>query len=68
MNERLQTWRSEESDRQWLSRLVATMDEVSRPELRAVPCNSYLLAAVKIQLGRPASAFAHYGSAFSLRN
>ena len=48
--------------------LVDTMEEVSRPESRAVPCDPFVLAAVRAQLARPASAFAHCGSAFSLQN
>ena len=48
--------------------LVDAMEEVSRPESRAHPCDPFVLAAVRAQLARPASGFAHYGSVFSLRN
>jgi len=44
--------------------LISTMEEISRPELRAVRCDDRLLAAVRAQLARPALA----PSAYSLRN
>jgi hypothetical protein len=68
MGQQLQTWRSEIGDRQWLSTLVDTMEEVSRPELRAVPCDPFVLAAVYAQLARPAAAHIHCGSAFGRLN
>jgi len=73
MGQQLQTsrsegWRSERGDRRWLSMLIDTMEEVSRPECRAMPCDPFVLAAVRAQLARPASALAHCGSGFSLRN
>jgi hypothetical protein len=48
--------------------LVGTMEELSRPELRAVPCDRALLAAVRAQLARPASPYPYGASEFSLRN
>ena len=45
-----------------------TFEEVSRPEVRAVPCDSHVLAALRAQLARPASARMPYASAYSLRN
>ncbi len=68
MGQALQTWRSGSEQRAWLSMLIDTFEEVSRPETRAVPCDSELLAALRAQLARPASVGALYGSAFSLRN
>jgi hypothetical protein len=47
----------------WLSMLIDTMDEISRPELRAVPCDDRLLAALRAQLARPALARTHFASA-----
>jgi hypothetical protein len=48
--------------------LVDAMEDASRPEIRAVPCDPQILIAVRAQLARPASPH-HYGaSAFSLRN
>ena len=44
------------------------MEEVSRPELRSMPCDRLVLAAVCAQLSRPASPHAYHGSRFSLRN
>jgi hypothetical protein len=65
---RFQAWRSGDGQDLWLSMLIDTMAEVSRPEIRALRCDISLLAAVKAQLARPASPRAYYGSDFSLRN
>jgi len=48
--------------------LIDTMEQVSRPESRAVPCDVQTLAAFRAQLARPATAAMAYGSGFSLRN
>jgi hypothetical protein len=48
--------------------LIDAMEEVSRPEIRAMPCDISLLAAVKAQLARPASSRISYAPDFSLRN
>jgi len=68
MGQQLQTWQSKGGDRLWLSMLIDAMEEVSRPETRLNPCDPFVLAAVRAQLSRPASGFAHCGSVFSLRN
>ena len=74
MGQQVQPWRSGKSWRSgngqtlWLSMLVKAMEEVSRPEVRAVPCDRLVLAALRAQLARPASPYAHCGSQFSLRN
>ena len=65
---RSQGWRPEGDDRRWLSMLIDTMEQVSRPECRAAPCDPFVLAAVRAQLARPVSPLAHCGSTFSLRN
>ncbi len=62
------SWRLGRGQTLWLSRLVDTMDKVSRPERRAIPCDRLELAAVRAQLARPAAAYPAYGSHFSLRN
>jgi hypothetical protein len=67
MGQQLQTWRSGGGDRQWLAMLVDAMEEVSRPETRAVPCDRLVLAAVEAQLARPAS-YPNCGSAFNVLN
>ena len=51
----------------WLSKLVNAMEKFSRPELRAVPCDRLVLAAVRAHLARPASAYLTHSN-FSLRN
>ena len=61
-------WRSEDGRDLWLSLLIDTMEAVSRPEIRAMPCDISLLAAVKAQLARPASPRIRYISDFSWRN
>jgi hypothetical protein len=48
--------------------LIDTIEAISRPELRAIPCDEQLLATVRAQLARPASARTPYASAYSLRN
>jgi len=48
--------------------LIDTMEAISRPELRAVPCDDQLLAKVRAQLVRPALVRTPYASTYSLRN
>lgn len=66
MGQQLRTW-SVGNQRAWLSMLIDTMEQVSRPESR-VPCDGQTLAAFRAQLARPATAAIAYGSGFSLRN
>jgi hypothetical protein len=61
-------WRSSNAEMVWLSRLVDTMHKVSRPELRAMPCDAALLTAVGAHLARPLLPRGLYGSDFSFRN
>jgi hypothetical protein len=68
MGQQLQPWRSEQGERLWLSLLIDTMERVARPEVRAMPCDPSILAALRAQLARPPSAYPHGGSPFSLRN
>jgi hypothetical protein len=51
----LQSWRSEKGERQWLSRLIETMEQIARPDIRSRPVDRLVLAKVRAQLGRPAS-------------
>jgi hypothetical protein len=64
---RVRTW-SANSEKLWLSMVIDTMEKVARPELRAVPCDRRVLAAVSAHLARPASAYAPGASRFSLRH
>ena len=66
--QQLRTWRTGAEQTLWLTALIDAMEEVSRPELRAEPCDPLVLAAVRVQLARPASGFGYYASAYSLRN
>jgi len=68
MGQALHTWRSGSEQRAWLSMLIDTYEEVSRPETRAVPCDSDVLAALRAQLARPASAFGASASAYGWRH
>jgi hypothetical protein len=68
MGQQIQGWRSASRQRSWLSRLIGTMEAISRPELRAVPCDDRLLATVRAQLARPAAAHTQYNAPYRLRN
>jgi len=73
MGQRLQprnfeSWRSRHRERLWLSMLVDTMEEVARPESRALPCDPAILNALGAQLARPASPYLYGASSFSFRN
>lgn len=68
VGQQLRTWQSESGQRAWLSMLIDTMEEISRPELRAVPCEISVLTALRAQLARPASAQMPYATGYSLRN
>ena len=68
MGQQIQGWRSASVQRLWLSRLIDTMEAISRPELRAAPCDDQLLAALRVQLARPALARTPYALAYGLRN
>ena len=67
MGQQIPGWRSANGQRLWLSMLIDTMEEISRPERRAVPCEPQVLAAMRAQLARPALA-AMPTSAYGLRN
>lgn len=68
MGQQLQSWQSGDGEKLWLSMLIDTMEEVSRPEIRCLPCDRFILASVYAHLARPASACPHGASSFSLRN
>ncbi|WP_043161545.1 hypothetical protein [Bradyrhizobium sp. Ai1a-2] len=68
MSQRFHIRQSEQGDRRWLSMLIDAMEEASRPEIRNVPCDKQVLAAVEARLSRPAVAYPCYGSSFSFRN
>jgi hypothetical protein len=68
MGQQIQGWRSVSGQRLWLSMLIDTMEAISRPELRAVPCDKQVLAAVRAQLARPALARPSYALPYGLRN
>jgi hypothetical protein len=55
MAQGLQSWRSGKGERQWLSRLIETMEQIARPDIRSRPVDRMVLARVRAQLGRPAS-------------
>jgi hypothetical protein len=68
MLQQTQQWRSGNGETAWLSALIATMEKVSRPELRAKRCPPGLLAEVEAHLARPTMPQGFYSSNFSLRN
>jgi hypothetical protein len=55
MAQGLQSWRSGKGERQWLSRLILTMEQIARPDMQGRPVDRLVLAKVRAQLGRPAS-------------
>jgi hypothetical protein len=68
MGRQVTGWRSAGAQRLWLSKLIETMEQISRPEGRAVPCDPQLLAAVRAQLARPVPARPACASPYSFRN
>jgi hypothetical protein len=48
--------------------LIDTMEKIARPEVRALPNDKLLLAAVRAHLARPAPSYPRGASAFSFRN
>jgi hypothetical protein len=68
MNQQFHTWRSGDGEKLWLSMLIDAMEEVARPEVREIPCESSILLALHAQLARPVSHCTHPASRFSLRN
>ena len=59
-------WTAGSDQRLWLSMLVDAMEQVSRPELRAKPCEEPTLAGLRAQLALPASI--RFASPFSMLN
>lgn len=68
IGQRLNTRQGDDGERRWLSLLVDAMEEVSRPEIRALPIEAAILKALRAQLARPTPRFSYSPSAFSLRN
>ena len=66
MGQQLQQWRSAGGEKLWLSMLIDAMERVSRPELRNLPCDRSVRAAVYAQLSRPAAPCRQQGSRFDL--
>lgn len=55
MGQRLQMWRSGKGERQWLVRLIKTMEQIARPDMQSSAVDRLVLAKVRAQLSRPAS-------------
>jgi hypothetical protein len=68
MGQQIGQWRSAEGQRLWLSMLVDAMEAISCSELHDSPISPSVLVALKAQLARPASSYAHGALPFSLRN
>jgi hypothetical protein len=68
MGQQLHEWRSGDGEKLWLSMLIDTMEEVARPEIRAIPCEASILTALRAQLARPVSTRALDALRFGLRN
>jgi hypothetical protein len=65
MGRELQCWRSGDGEALWLSLLIDTMEEVSRPETRSSPCDPSVLLALSAKLARPTSPHPYGVSRFS---
>ena len=72
MARRSQSWQSGQSagsgEREWLLRLIAAMERIARPEVRALPIDRVVLKSVRIQLARSPTAHPPGTTTFSLRN
>jgi len=68
MGQQLQSWQEGDRQKSWLSMLVEAMEEITRPEFRALLVDRSVLAAVSAQLARPASPYSYCASQYSLRN
>ena len=72
MSRRNQSWQSGRSagsaEREWLLRLIAAMERIARPEVRALPIDRVVSNAVRMQLARPPTAYPPGTTNFSLRN
>ena len=55
MDQGLRSWRSGKGERQWLLRLIETMEQIARPDVQSRPVDRLVFAKVRAQLGRPAS-------------
>ena len=66
MAQQLQRWEPATGEKLWLSMLIGAMEDVARPETRALPCDQSVLAALTMQLERPVSPYARHpqGSRF----
>lgn len=66
MGQQFQQWRSAGGEKLWLSMLIEAMERVSRSDLRNLPCDRSVRAAVHAHLARPAAPCAPQGSRFDL--
>jgi hypothetical protein len=57
MCQQVQSWRSLERSRLWLAMLLRAMEDVSRPDVRRIPCEEKDLTAVKAKLAVPSSSY-----------
>jgi len=57
---------SRKGELQWLSRLIATMEHIARPEVRTLPCDKLVLAATRAQLAKPVRPYSAGASPFRL--
>jgi hypothetical protein len=60
MGQQLQRWEPATGEKLWLSMLIEAMEDASRPEIRALPCDRSVLAALTLQLQRPVSPYARH--------
>jgi hypothetical protein len=68
MGQQLQQWEPGTGEKLWLSMLIEAMEDASRPEIRALPCDRSVLAAMTTQLERPVLPYAHRAQNFRFLN
>jgi hypothetical protein len=68
MAQQLQRWEPVTGEKLWLSMLIEAMEGVSRPEIRALPCDQSVLAALTMQLERPVSPYARHAQSSRFLN
>jgi hypothetical protein len=68
MSQPIPSWRTDQGQTLWLSRLIETMEKFSRPDWRSRPVDRLDRIAMVARLGQPAMAYATFTSRFNLRN
>jgi hypothetical protein len=68
MGQQYPSWRSQNGQTLWLTRLIEAMEKLSRAEWRTRPVDPLELVAIRARLARPVKTPSAYGPRFGLRN